>query len=428
MVVGAIGLSIITINIDQSTGAAAEIQIRYLWRGGPDGARGLLEVIAGSMMTVASLTFSLTIVTFSQASSQFGPRLLRNFMRDTGNQVVLGTFIATFVYCLLILRAVRSGREASEGVSGVEEFVPYLSVSMGFVLALISLGVLIYFFHHVSQSIYAPNVIAAVADDLMGAIERIFPNEEEPLKVLDRAGDEINFPDGFDEHSIQLSAAQSGYLQWIDYNDLFATASEHDLHLVITHRPGHFVIKGDDLAKVGPPERAKEPVMSQLRTAFSIGRQRSAPQDVEYAIDQLVEVAVRALSAGINDPFTAINCIDWLGVALSRLAEKKIPPPYFCDPAGKCRIVLMHPVTFQGLTDAAFNQIRQHAGSHVSVLIRMLEVIAVIAEHTSDEKEIQALERQAKMILRSSHKILREVEDLKDIDERFRQVEEAEAD
>lgn len=422
MVIFAIGLSFLTLNFDRSAHAAA-MRLQLFWGGGPEGARGLLGVIAGSMMTVASLTFSLTIVTFSQASAQFGPRLLRNFIRDTGNQVVLGTYIATFVYCLLVLRAIRSATEAQPGTPGVEEFVPEFSISVGIVLALFSLAVLIYFIHHVSQSIYAPNVIAGVAQDALDAIDRLYPSEEDPLALPASAALAPSLPDRFEQSAVRLEARRSGYLQVIDYSYLLASAAKHDLIVKVMHRPGHFVVYGDELALVWPPEHLTAKIQARIERGFITGKLRIAPQDVEYAIDQLVEIALRALSAAINDPFTAINCIDWLGVALSRLAQKNIPPPYFVDADGQTRIVLQHPVTFSGVTDAAFNQIRQQAGNQVAVQIRLLEVIAEIADHTQDPHELEALERQAGMIRRSGQKHLEERDDIADLDERFREVE-----
>jgi uncharacterized membrane protein len=412
MVAGAFLLSAATLLLDQRVQASADPALRYLWRGGPEGARELLQVIASSMITVASLTFSLTLVAFSQASAQFGPRLLRNFMRDTGNQVVLGTFIATFVYSLLTLRAVHS--EAP----GMTVFVPFLAVSTAFILALASLGVLIYFIHHVSQSIYAPNVIASVADDLMGALQRLFPQEEDPHEG---SAPPETVPEPPAE-AARLTTRHSGYVQGIDYGRLTALAAAHDVQLTVTHRPGQFVIRGGDLARVWPPERAEAGLLAELRRAFVVGAQRVAPQDVEFAIDQLVEVAVRALSPAINDPFTAMNCIDWLGVGLARLAEKRIPPPYFRDAAGARRVFLQHPITFAGATDAAFNQIRQQVGSQVAVRLRLLEVLAVIAAHTEDPAEWGALRRQADMIRRSSQAVLTEEEDLRDMEARYHAV------
>ena len=286
-------------------------------------------------------------------------------------------------------------------------------------LALASIGVLIYFIHHVSQSIYAPYVIAGVAGDLMDTIERIFPRDELAGRRSGAGGGARCSAGGLRRDGDEASANSSGYLQGVDYEALVETAGRSDLLLAVLPRPGRFVSRGDVLARVGPAERIDAATLERLENAFVLGRSRVAPQDVEYAIDQLVEVAVRALSPAIDDPFTAINCIDWLGTALSRLAEKKIPPPYYRDERGRVRLFLMTPITFRGVTDAAFDQIRQQAGNHVAVLIRLLEALTAIAQHTRDPHELAVLERQARMILTSSQRILEESEDLQDIKERF---------
>jgi uncharacterized membrane protein len=158
MAVGAILLSFATIALDGYFRAEVLRSLGFIWSGGPEGARGLLQAVAGSMITVAGVTFSITMVALSFASSQFGSRLLRNFMSDTGNQVVLGTFVATFIYCLLVLRTVRSGDDA--------EFIPYLSVTVGLVMALVSLMFLIYFIHHMALTMQAPYVIGELANDV----------------------------------------------------------------------------------------------------------------------------------------------------------------------------------------------------------------------------------------------------------------------
>ncbi len=167
MTAGAVGLSFASVHLDQVVKAEWVRAVGWIWAGSPEGARQVLSTIAGSMITVAGVAFSITIVALTLASTQFGPRLLRNFVRDLGNQVVLGTFVSTFVYCLLVLRTVRGG--------DVAEFVPYLSVTLGVAFALASLGVLIYFIHHVSGAIQAEHLIASVADELEDAIERMFP-------------------------------------------------------------------------------------------------------------------------------------------------------------------------------------------------------------------------------------------------------------
>lgn len=282
---------------------------------GPEGARALLSAVASSMMTIASLTFTMTIVTLQLASSQFGPRLLRNFIRDRGSQMVLGTFIATFAYCLMVLRA----------VNGIEDhqFVPELAITTGIGLALLSLGVLIYFIHHIATSIQAGTVIANVGKELHSAIQRLYPvaiGEEEAEVPMSEANSPIA---DFSQTPCIIKAPESNYLQSVDSDKLFSLADEHQLILKILYRPGHFVIKNAELVSAWPLENITDAITDSIRNAFYFGSRRTLTQDLEFAIDQLVEVAVRALSPGINDPFTAVSCIDRLSAAIAELSTKK---------------------------------------------------------------------------------------------------------
>jgi uncharacterized membrane protein len=233
MIAMATGLSFVLIALDRGGAQQVMAKTGWVWGGGPEGAREVLSTIAGSMITVAGVVFSITIVAFQLASSQFGPRLLRNFMRDTGNQVVLGTFIATFLYSLLVLRTVRGGDS--------DEFVPYLSVALAIVLAVVSLGVLIYFIHHVSVSIQAAHVIAVVSAELAHAIERLFPEKLGHGVPEGRMRKEADLPGDFAYTAHPITAADSGYLQRIDTEKLMAVAKAHDLLLDLPYRPGHFV-------------------------------------------------------------------------------------------------------------------------------------------------------------------------------------------
>ncbi|RPI28996.1 MAG: DUF2254 domain-containing protein [Chloroflexota bacterium] len=412
----AIGLSFLTIYIDRTYRVETIRELGYVWTGGPEGARALLSSVGSSMITVASLTFSVTIVALALASSQFGPRLLRNFMRDTGNQVVLGTFIATFIYCLLILRTVHSGEV---------EFVPQLSVTVSLLLALASLGVLIYYIHHIALSIQAPNVIAEVAEELFATIDRIFPGEiglspEEAGQPGDPPA--TGMPAQLDEPAEEVLARGAGYLQAIDNDALLHVAARKDLILRIRHRPGEFISYRHTLVDAFPARRVEPDIVEEIRSAFIIGWNRTPTQDVGFAIDQLVEVAVRALSAAYNDPFTAINCIDWLGAALIRLAKKPFPSPYRYDNSHNLRIIAANPLNFPDLVDETFDQIRQYAESSVAVRLRLLEVIAVVARNTPHEENRQALLRQARMIRRGSAEELHEREDLAEVEERYRNL------
>jgi uncharacterized membrane protein len=402
----AILLSFLTIYLDDQFKDDVIDQLGFLWTGGPEGARGLLETVAGSMITVAGVTFSITMVALSLASSQFGSRLLRSFMADRGNQVVLGTFTSTFIYCLMVLRTVRS----AEG----DEFVPYISVSLALLFALASLGVLIYFIHHAAQMMQDQYVIAEVAIDLLGTIERIFP-EGAGLVLQDENPETLqDFPDQGDE----VLASTSGYLQAIENDTLLHLARDNDLVLKILHRPGHFIVKGTPLVEVYPAQRIGKEIHQRMLRLFIIGRQRTQTQDVEFAIEQLVEVAIRSLSTGINDPYTAIACIDWLGAALTHMAAKDFPSPYRYDAFSRLRLVFENPVTFEGVVDAAFNQIRQYSGDSVAVRIRLLETIARIAQQAKDEHRV-VLSRHAEMIQDGTREQEIQSEDLKVVYDRY---------
>ena len=410
LVVAAIGLSFAMIEADRLTKDEVLSHIGWVWSGGPEGARGLLSTIAGTMMTVAGVVFSITIVILALASSQLGPRLLRNFRQENATKFVLGTFIATFVYSLLVLRTVRAGGG---------EFVPYLSISVAMVLALLSVGVLIYFIHHVSILIQAPNIIALAYADLEASIKRIYP------KQLGEAPPQPNhdpeLPALFDERAAMITANTSGYLQTIDTAQLMQLAIQQDLLLRLHVRPGDFLVQGGQLLHVWPPEKADDRLTKSLAALFTLGPQRTPLQDVEFAVNQLVEAAVRALSPGVNDPFTAITCVDRLGAALCLLAEREIPSPYRYDETNTLRVIT-DITSFAGVLNTACDQIRQYGRSSVAVTIRLLEMLAAVAARAQRDPDRAALRRQAAMMKRGSETALAEEEDRKDVDQRFKAV------
>jgi uncharacterized membrane protein len=412
MVTLAVALSTGSVLLDRALQGEGIQSVHWLYSGGPAEARALLSTIAGSMINVAGVTFSITIVTLSLASSQFGSRLLRNFMRDTGNQVVLGTFIATFVYALLVLQTISE-------VEG-QRFVPQVSVTIGMLLAILGVAVLIYFIHHISASIQAENVIARVGRDLDSAIERLFP-EEQPSSWRPRSEPADSTPERFEQPGRPIPAAQSGYLQAIDREGLMSIAAEEGLVFRIRHRPGDFVVEESDLVLVWPAEKVDEELVRRVGDAFILGVRRLRLQDVEFAINQLVELAVRALSPGINDPFTAIHCIDRLGASLTHLAERGTPAAYHYDEDGNLRLITAV-VTFSGVVDTSFNQIRQHARLDAAVTIRLLEAIAIVASRARTQEQRSALRRQAEMIWRGSREALPEGRDREDVKRRYNLV------
>lgn len=370
MVAGAGGLSFLTLMLDEAAARrGVDLALPWTFSRGPEGSRAILAAVAGSALTIASVCFSVTIVALQQASSQFGPRLLHNFMRDRGNQLVLGTLIAAFTYCLLVLRAVNGTDDG--------RFVPHLSVTVGLLSGLAGVGVLIYFLHHAAASIQAEHVIAAVGRELHAALDRLYPAHV-GKGAAGAGGGEAALPDGFEAGAVAVAAGGSDYLQAVDTDRVMGLAVEHDLVLALDYRPGQFVFAGSPLARVWPAERATDEVTAALRSTFYLGTRRTLLQDAAFAIDQLVEIAVRALSPGVNDPFTAVACVDRLAAGLADFAGRDLPSPHRVDDAGRLRVVA-NAVTPEGVAGATFHQIRQAARGNAAVTLRLLEVIAAIA-------------------------------------------------
>ena len=408
----AIVLAFATVAVDESATAVGWMAMQsWAYTGGAEGASLVLSTIAGSMITIAGVVFSMTLVALSLASSQLGPRLLRNFMRDTRNQVVLGAFIATFVYCLLVLRTIRRAEDAV--------FVPHLSVSIGVVLAIVSLAVLIYFIHHVSVSIQADEVVARVHAEINEGIERLFP--ENLGRGTAGSGDALagtGLPATFDLEARAVAAAEDGYLQAIDSDVLMSLASDEDALFRLERRPGQYVVKGCPLVTVWPGDRATDALQEQVNAAFVLGHQRTAAEDILFPIHQIVEIALRALSPGINDPFTAITCVDRLGSALHRLAQRDMPSPFRLDEEDRLRVVAPA-VTFPEIVTASFGPIRQYARSSAVVTLRLLESITVVAKATHRPDDRAALRRQAEMIVRGAREALPEEGDRRAVESCF---------
>jgi uncharacterized membrane protein len=402
---GAIAFAYATVALDAAVTDRWLRDSSWAYTGSAEGATAMLGTIASSMITIAGVVFSITLVALSLASSQLGPRLLRNFMGDKPNQVVLGTFVATFLYSLIVLRAIR---RADEGI-----FVPHLSVALGVLLAIASLGVLVYFIHHVAVSIQADNVVARVGAELAAGIDRLFPEA-----IGKSSHGRTDLPEAFVRDSCPISAAEDGYVQLIDGDALLALAAEEDLIVRVERRPGHFVVKDSPLALVWPSTRVHDRTRAQINAAFVLGTQRTPVQDVEFAVSQLVEIAVRALSPGVNDPFTAVACVDRLGAALSRLTQREMPSPDRLDGENKLRVIA--PITtFPDIADAAFDQVRQYARTSAAVTIRLLETIAVVANFARRSEDRAALRRHAEMIARGSLEELPEKEDRHTVETRF---------
>ncbi len=392
MAIASIGLSVATTHIDTVYGADWLRSYSWLYYNQAEGARATLTAIAGSMITVAGVTFSMTMVAVSFASAQFGPRLIGNFMRDRGNQVTLGTFIATFVYSLLVLRSVR-GAEHGTGEDTLAAFVPHLSVLTAIVLALASVAVLIYFIHHIPETINIGNITAKLGADLKRNVTVQFPEgfgcEESSVTVDQSAQAET-------QEFASINSRCDGYLQAIDENALLRMASKNDVVVRIQCRPGDFVVEGSVLAEVRPADKADEELDQAIHSCFATGLERTATQDMLFLVDQLVEIMARALSPGVNDPFTASNCIDWLRAALHELMGRKPPEAQRYDADGNLRVVV-HPVSFETFTSSVFDQSREYVASDLCAAIQTMSVIGELAAKakTANQREVLASHAEA---------------------------------
>jgi uncharacterized membrane protein len=365
MALFAVALSFVLIEVDALRDVTQTDNPSAFYTFGPEGARVMLSVIASSMITVAGLIFSITMLSLQLASSQFGPRTLGNFMRDRSNQIVLGTFIATFLYCLFVLRSVRG----TEGSS----FVPHLAVAFGVLMAAASVAVLLYFIHHIATSIRVETLLEKLAVEGCTAVDRLFPERLGHGQADEAAGQTL--PCDFEADSRKIPADSDGYVQNIGGDVLMRIAAKNDLVLQIAARPGEFVTKGACVITAYPKARVSDEINEDLRGAVVIGRDRTPYQDLEFAIRRIVELAQRSLSPGINDPTTALYCIDRLGQVLGAVADRDIPSPMRLDQSGQLR-VLTEVFDLGGVTFRSFAAIARYGMSDADVVTRLAETLA----------------------------------------------------
>lgn len=371
----AFALSFLLVELDRWLGDETVRELGWLYTFGPEGARAVLSAIASSMITVAGLTFSITMLTLQLASSQFGPRLMRDFMRDRGNQLVLGVFIATFLYCLLVLRTVRGTEESS--------FTPHIAIFFGVALAVASLAVLIFFVHHVATSIRIETVLADLACQAREGIDRLYPAPigEGPAEA---AVSDEEAKDASAGPMTALSSEESGYVQRIDHEKLMRLACTHDLVVRIEARPGAFVALAEPLLSWRGPPHLGEELRSELRQSVILGEDRSPHQDLELTLRRIVEIAQRALSPGINDPTTAIYCLDRLEEALALLASRRQPASHRFDPSGQLRVI----APSHGLAELAppaFIAVARYGLQDADVVARLLSAIGGVAGQATAE-------------------------------------------
>ena len=331
----------------------------WLFGGGAEGARGVLSTIAGSLITVTGVVFSVTIVALQLASSQFTPRVLRSFVADRANQIVLGTFIGTFTYTLLVLRTTRSA------VDDGESFVPQVAVSVAVGLLLISIAALIFFIDHAARSVQASVIIHRETQNTLNRIPDLFPHEIGEKVSNEKVDPEVPVgPGGL------VPALTSGYVQAVSDDELLKLAAERNLVVRLEAPMGAFVLAGGPLATVWPAERLDKKTCEAVQSRIVLGFERTPEQDIELGIQAISDIAVRALSPGINDPTTATLCIDRLTEILARRGRCRESARGRTDRGGQLRLIAATS-SFERAVGLAFDQIR-HYGSQNPVIAKKL--------------------------------------------------------
>ncbi|MFC6632362.1 DUF2254 domain-containing protein [Microbulbifer taiwanensis] len=410
MILAAIALANLLRLVDASIDPARLTGLDWLRLRDPDSARALLSTIAGSTITVAGTVFSITVVALTLASNQFGPRLVRNFIRDRGTQVSLGIFLSTFVYALVTMRSIDTLGERASNYD--------LAVQTALLLALISIGFLIYFIHNVAQSIQVDNIAHRINREFHRAIEREYPRSP---------GD--NGGDKFDSERLELGsgwinipAGRGGYVQLVDREKLVALARAFDCCLQIQCHAGSYLHHWGTIGRIYQAKDSADELIPQVQSALQIGSLPTSEQDIVYSVRQLSQIAVRALSPGVNDPYTAYSCIDRLIEGLGTVLQRPQPPNCFSDADGRLRLVSCE-LEFTQLLDAALDEICEHGRSNGVVMRHLLNALSDLADVCTRKNDKKSLHDYLQRLAEDSRIFIESRSDLQIIGEKISAVQ-----
>ena len=372
LVLEAVVLALVLVTLDATVDLHVVERWPLVFGAGAGGARGLLTAVASSMITVAGLVFSITLVALSLASSQYTSRVISNFMRDRVNQTVLGVFVGIFAYCLVVLRTIREGNEIT--------FVPSLAVIVGLILAFVGIAFLIYFIHHISVSIQASTIIAETAAETITAVDHQFPDQLEQDE--NESADSDLSASLANQSWSAVPARKSGYLVTVDMAGLVHIAREHGRIVRMERGVGEFVVEETPLVSMLGRQVPDDLLTERLNAVYVISNQRTVEQDAAFGIRQLVDIAMKALSPGVNDTTTAVICVDYLTAILARLATRRIGNAHRLDQL-ELRVIARG-MRFEDVLAEAFDQIRQNASGNVAILSRLLSAMQTIASQTTN--------------------------------------------
>ncbi len=368
----------------------------FLYSGNAKDAPDFLSNLVAAMITLATLAVSITMVVLTLAAQQLGPRLIRIFISDLRTQSMLGLFVATVVYLLLVMRSVYG------------DTVPNLAVTIGSALVVLSVIMLLIFVHHLARSIVADKVIEHVGSDIDGSARHLLaaPTDDQATILPRPKGDPAD-----------LRLRCEGYIQALDHAALVKAACNANAVVELNVKPGHLLLPGVTIGSIWPADALDEDVVRAVENGVLTGRQRTSVQDLEFSIRQIVEVGSRALSPGVNDPYTAMATIDRLSLSLVHIMHRAPARTQWCDENGALRL-LVHSDGFDGLIDASFNMLRQYGEGSAAVLIRLAERLSDLYEiGGSDHKA--TIRRHLEMVLRAGRRSLHEPNDLAALEDRI---------
>lgn len=364
------GLAVALVSLgDRVVDAVGGESVWWLFGGSPEGAQGVLSAISGSIITVTGVVFSVTIVALQLASSQFTPRVLRQFTADRANQIVLGVFISTFTYTLLVQRTIRTE-------DGGDAFVPHLAVTGAVLLALTSIGFLIFFINHAARSIQASVILESVATETLRVLHNIFPESlrddgTAPRTVEDYSG-------GRDDAPHRVGADRAGYVQAIDVDELREAARTGQVTIQLEVEMGRHLLPGQHVASVWPAADATPALERAVRGSFVLGLERTPHQDIKLGVLELMDMAVKALSPSVNDPTTAMHAIDRLGQVLLALSWRERGDRIELSDDGRPLVLVRRP-RLEDVTALAVNQIRHFAADNATVSAALMRTLGDLA-------------------------------------------------
>ncbi|HEY4041737.1 MAG TPA: DUF2254 domain-containing protein [Rhodopila sp.] len=354
----------------------------------PQVAQVILSGIATSIMTVVSIVFAILLMTITLASMQFSPRILVSFVRDRTTQWTLGIFLGTFSYCMAALPAARALPVP---------FSPVATVAGAMLLALLCVGWLIFFIHHISQAISVNHIVDRIAGETERVIDELMPYPRRPVWRAEAAVPRGLVP-GAMARRVPVASPASGYIRFVDTERLLAVAKAARLQVQVTRRVGHFVSEGVPLLTVSRGDRLDGAVQAALLSTFDVGPARTLQQDVEFGVIQIVDIALRAISPAVNDPSTAITCLDQLGRIMIRWIGREEPAGVLFDPPHVPRVTIPW-IDVDGLLETAFEQIRHYAQSDLPVSLRLLRTLQDIAVTTEDAEIRRRLLARADQVM-----------------------------